>query len=57
MFSSHSQLSPDWSVDYESYNWTKLDPKSDETKDIVLKFFLQEGDFGDVEVLDGKIFK
>jgi len=28
-------LSPDWQIDYESYDWKKLDPKSDATKKIV----------------------
>ncbi|CAG5129518.1 unnamed protein product, partial [Candidula unifasciata] len=51
------KLSPDWMIDYESYSWKKLDPNSEETKDLVKKFFLQEGDFGGKEVVDGKIFK
>ncbi|KAK0041139.1 elongation factor 1-gamma [Biomphalaria pfeifferi] len=50
-------LSPDWMVDYESYTWKKLDPGSDEAKDLVQKFFLQDGDFGGKVVADGKIFK
>ncbi|KAK3796158.1 hypothetical protein RRG08_018157 [Elysia crispata] len=50
------KLSPDWCVDYESYSWKKLDPASDETKDLVTKYFLQEGDFGG-DILDEKIFK
>ncbi|KAH9489445.1 Elongation factor 1-gamma [Bulinus truncatus] len=50
-------LSPDWTVDYESYSWKKLDPDSEEAKDLVKKFFLQEGDFGGKVVSDGKIFK
>ncbi|GFS26537.1 elongation factor 1-gamma-like protein [Elysia marginata] len=49
-------LSPDWSVDYESYDWKKLDPASDEAKELVSKYFLQEGDFGG-EKVDEKIFK
>ena len=52
----YHQLSPDWCVDYESYSWKKLDPASDETKDLVTKYFLQEGDFGG-DILDEKIFK
>ncbi|RUS87095.1 hypothetical protein EGW08_005171, partial [Elysia chlorotica] len=49
-------LSPDWSIDYESYSWRKLDLASDEAKELVSKYFLQEGDFGG-EVIDAKIFK
>ncbi|GFO30176.1 elongation factor 1-gamma [Plakobranchus ocellatus] len=51
-------LSPDWSIDYESYSWTKMDPTSEETKELVSKYFVQEGNFGEAgEVADSKIFK
>jgi len=42
-------LSGDWQVDYESYKWTKLDPDSQEVKDLLKVFFDQEGTF------DGKL--
>merc|ERR1712190_84052 len=36
------KLSDNWQVDYESYSWKKLDPDSDETKELVKLFFLGE---------------
>jgi len=51
------QLSPDWQVDYESYEWKKLDPNSEDTKKIVNEYFLWEGDFGGKKFNQGKIFK
>lgn len=50
-------LSPDWQVDYESYEWKKLDPNSEETKTLVKEYFTWEGDFGGKKVNQGKIFK
>lgn len=53
------KLTEDWQVDYESYEWKKLDPKSDETKKLVELFFKQ--DEGTVykgkKLADAKIFK
>jgi elongation factor 1-gamma len=51
------QLSPDWQVDFESYEWKKLDPNSEETKKVVSEYFLWEGDFGGKKFNQGKIFK
>ncbi|KAI1723914.1 elongation factor 1 gamma, conserved domain-containing protein [Ditylenchus destructor] len=51
------ELSPDWQVDYESYDWKKLDPNDDETKKLVKEYFLWEGDFGGKKFNQGKIFK
>jgi elongation factor 1-gamma len=51
------QLSPDWQVDYESYEWKKLDPNSEEAKKMVNEYFLWEGDFGGKKFNQGKIFK
>ncbi|PAA85139.1 hypothetical protein BOX15_Mlig015323g1, partial [Macrostomum lignano] len=52
------ELSEDLQVDYESYSWRKLDPKSDEAKKLVEAYFLHdEGDFGDKKFARGKIFK
>jgi|ERR1712002_299462 len=51
------ERSEDWQVDYESYKWTKLDPDTDETKELVKKYFSWEGDFGDKKFNQGKIFK
>jgi len=51
-------LSPDWQIDYETYAWTKLDPKSPETKKYVETFFSWEGtDKEGRKFNQGKIFK
>lgn len=53
------QLSPDWGVDYESYEWRKLDPNSEECKTMVKEYFLWEGEFKNAgkDFNQGKIFK
>jgi elongation factor 1-gamma len=51
------ELSPDWQVDYESYEWKKLDPNSEATKTLVKEYFTWEGDFGGKKFNQGKIFK
>jgi len=54
------ELTPDWQVDYESYEWTKLDSKSEEAKLMVKEYFAWEGDFkefGGLKFNQGKIFK
>ena len=51
------QLSPDWQIDYESYDWKKLDPTSPETKKMVQEYFAWEGDFDGKKFNQGKIFK
>uniref|UniRef100_A0A671VR05 Eukaryotic translation elongation factor 1 gamma n=1 Tax=Sparus aurata TaxID=8175 RepID=A0A671VR05_SPAAU len=52
-------LSPDWQIDYESYDWRKLDPNSDECKTMVKEYFAWEGEFKHVgkPVNQGKVFK
>ncbi|XP_033207553.1 elongation factor 1-gamma [Belonocnema kinseyi] len=51
-------LSPDWQVDYESYNWTKLDPTEPETKDLVKQYFSWTGtDKQGRKFNQGKVFK
>uniref|UniRef100_G3Q0K3 Eukaryotic translation elongation factor 1 gamma n=1 Tax=Gasterosteus aculeatus aculeatus TaxID=481459 RepID=G3Q0K3_GASAC len=52
-------LSPDWQIDYESYDWRKLDSKSQECKTMVKEYFAWEGDFKHVGKAfnQGKIFK
>jgi elongation factor 1-gamma len=51
-------LSPDWQIDYESYNWKKLDPKSEETKKLVAQYFSWSGeDKKGRKFNQGKIFK
>lgn len=51
-------LSPDWQIDYETYSWTKLDPKSPETKKLVSDYFSWEGtDKEGRKFNQGKVFK
>ncbi|KAI5736897.1 hypothetical protein M8J76_008245 [Diaphorina citri] len=51
-------LSPDWKVDYESYDWKKLDPEAKETKDLVAQYFSWDGtDSKGRKFNQGKIFK
>ena len=50
-------LCPDWQVDYESYDWRKLDPKEEATKRLVNEYLMWEGDFGGKAFKEGKIFK
>lgn len=51
-------LSPDWQIDYESYDWRQLDPASPETKELVQQYFSWTGqDKGGRPFNQGKIFK
>lgn len=50
-------LSPDWQVDYESYDWKKLDSSDPATKKIVNEYLMWEGEFGGKKFNQGKIFK
>lgn len=52
-------LTEDWQVDYESYEWKKLDPKAPETKSLVELFFKQDdgAEYKGKKLADGKIFK
>lgn len=52
------ELSPDWQVDYEVYDWKKLDAKSEETKKLVTQYFSWVGeDKQGRKFNQGKIFK
>lgn len=52
------KLSPDWQIDYEVYEWKKLDPASAETKDLVKQYFSWVGtDKSGRKFNQGKIFK
>merc|ERR1719411_1851979 len=52
------ELSDDWKIDYSSYNWTKLDTDSEETKSLVDQYFKWEGtDKEGRKFNQGKIFK
>ncbi|XP_076273118.1 elongation factor 1-gamma [Rhynchophorus ferrugineus] len=51
-------LSPDWQIDYEVYDWKKLDPSSEETKKLVQQYFSWSGaDKEGRKFNQGKIFK
>jgi elongation factor 1-gamma len=50
-------LSEDLQVDYESYDWRKMDPSSDADKKLVEEYFKWEGNFGGKKFNQGKIFK
>ncbi|XP_012284777.1 elongation factor 1-gamma isoform X2 [Orussus abietinus] len=51
-------LCPDWQVDYESYNWTKLEPSDEQTKTLVQDYFSWTGtDKKGRKFNQGKIFK
>jgi elongation factor 1-gamma len=49
------ELSPDFQVDYDSYEWRKLDPNAEETKQLVHDYFLQQ--FKDKPYNQCRIFK
>jgi len=50
-------LSDDWQIDYESYQWKKLDPKDESVKKMVNEYLAWEGQFGGKKFNQGKIFK
>ncbi|XP_044728654.1 elongation factor 1-gamma [Chrysoperla carnea] len=51
-------LSPDWQIDYESYEWTKLNPADENTKKLVTQYFSWTGtDKKGRKFNQGKIFK
>lgn len=50
-------LSRDWQIDYESYDWKKLDPEDEKTRKIVNEYLMWEGDFDGKKFNQGKIFK
>lgn len=51
-------LSPDWQIDYEVYDWKKLDASTEETKKLVAQYFSWSGtDKGGRKFNQGKIFK
>jgi len=50
-------LCPDWTTDYESFNWRKLNPEDEKDRALVNQFLLWEGDLNGKKFADGKIFK
>merc|ERR1711910_52737 len=52
------EMSPDWQIDYNSYEWKKLDADSAETKEMVNNYLCWVGeDSGGRKFNQGKIFK
>lgn len=52
------KLSPDWQVDYEVYDWKKLDANAAETKALVAQYFSWTGTDKDGRKFNqGKVFK
>lgn len=47
----------DWTTDYESYEWKKLNPEDENDKTLVNNFLLWEGEVGGKKFNCGKIFK
>lgn len=50
-------LSEDWQIDYESYEWRKLNPDSEADRKMVNEYFTWEGSFNGKKFNQGKIFK
>jgi len=50
-------LDKDWQVDYETYEWTKLDTDNAEHRTMVQEYFAWEGKFGGKEFKDAKVYK
>lgn len=50
-------LCSDWTTDYESYSWRKLNPEDEKDKALVNQFWLWEGEVNGKKFADGKIFK
>jgi len=50
-------LCQDWTTDYESYTWKKLNPADENDRKLVNQFLLWEGDLNGKKFSDGKIFK
>ena len=53
------ELASDWTVDYSSYDWKKVNPDTDEAKKLVHDYFLQSEDWvqNGKKFNQGKIFK
>ncbi|KAH9406166.1 Translation elongation factor [Tyrophagus putrescentiae] len=50
-------LADDWTVDYQSYEWKKLNPTDEKTKTLVKEYFSWDGAFDGKKFNQGKIFK
>merc|ERR1712141_360141 len=50
-------LCADWQVDYETYDWTKLDSDNADHRMMVQEYFAWEGKFGGKGFKDAKVYK
>lgn len=51
------ELTDDWKVDYDTYEWKKLDIDNADDKQMITDYFAWEGKFGGKKFQDGKVFK
>jgi elongation factor 1-gamma len=51
------ELDSDLQLDYEYYDWKKLDAKNDANRKTIAEYFKQQGDFGGKKFNQGKIYK
>jgi len=50
-------LCPDWTTDYESFTWTKMDPDNAEDRKFLEDCWMEEGEFKGKKFNKGKCFK
>jgi len=50
-------MCPDWTTDYESYEWRKMNPDDENDRKLVDQFWTWEGDLKGKKFAVGKIFK
>lgn len=50
-------LSPDWTIDYESYEWRKMNVDDENERKLANQIFSWEGEIKGKKFVDGKIFK
>ncbi|XP_060071612.1 elongation factor 1-gamma-like [Ylistrum balloti] len=51
------ELNEDWSVDYESYTWKKLDPSDEKDRKLVEDYFSTPDIVNGEKFIDGNVFK
>merc|ERR1711881_219818 len=51
------ELCDDWTTDYDTYDWKKLDLDSEADKKMTTEYFAWEGEFGGKKFYEGKIWK
>jgi hypothetical protein len=50
-------LCPDWTTDYESYEWRKMNPDDENDRNLLNSFFAWTGEFKGKKFAVGKVFK